>query len=256
MHRRLLLLRAVFRLSLVVAWSVIVAMARVCVIPVRLYDPAAEIALHQRMMKVWARGFLWGFGMKVNTIGEPPTGAFLFVSNHWTWIDVVVLASQLGTLFLSKSEVARYPLIGQLAPIAGTIFITRESLKDIKRAQDKVEAAIKQGHAVAVFPEGGTSQSGHIEPFRPAMLELAVRNEWPVYYGAIQYRTPEGYPPASEVIEWRGPVPLITNALNVLSLPRSYATLRLGDEPMRGDDRKELAARLTESVREALEAFD
>jgi 1-acyl-sn-glycerol-3-phosphate acyltransferase len=255
MPESILRMRAVCRLALIVGWSIVMALARVAVMPLRLYDPAAEIALHQRMMKVWARGFLWGFGMRVNTIGTPPTGAFLFVANHWTWIDVVVLASQLGTVFLSKAEVAKYPLIGQMAGAAGTIFITRESLKDIKRVQDKVEASIKRGHGVAVFPEGGTSQSGHTESFRPAMLEIAVRNEWPVYYGAIQYRTPEGYPPASEVIEWRGPVPLLTNALAVLRLPHSYATLKLGDEPMRSSDRKELAARLTEAVRENLKAI-
>jgi len=41
-----------------------------------------------------------------------------------------------------------------------------------------------------------------------------------------------------------------------LSLPRSYATLSIGDEPIRGDDRKDLAKRLTEAVREKLEAID
>lgn len=255
MLRSLITLRAVLRLSLVIAWSMVMGMARICVVPVRLYDPAAEVAIHQRMMKFWARGFMRGFGMRVKTIGTPPTGAFLFVCNHWTWLDVIVLASQLGTVFLSKSEVAKYPLIGQLAGVAGTIFITRENLREIKRVQELVEDAIKRGHGVAVFPEGGTSQSGHIEKFRPAMLDIAVRNEWPVYYGAIQYRTPEGHPPASEVIEWRGPVPLLTNAIGVLSLPRSYATLRIGDEPMRGDDRKELAERLTEAVRENYKAI-
>lgn len=254
MSAALIRTRAVLRLALVVGWSVVMAVVRILVWPVALVNPAADQANFQRLMKVWARGFLWGFGMKAETIGTPPKPPFMFVANHWSWIDVIVLSSQLGSVFLSKAEVVRYPIIGQLAQVAGTIFITRESLKDIKRVQALIEERIERGQGVALFPEGGTSQSGHTEPFRPAMLEIAVRNEWPVYYGAIRYRTPEGYPPASEIIEWRGPVPLITNALAVLSLPHSYATLHIGDEPMRGDNRKELAARLTEAVRERLEA--
>lgn len=255
MVRAFVFTRAVCRLVLVIAWSTVMGVVRIGIMPMRPFRPAAEIALHQRLMKVWARGCMRCIGMKVDTIGTPPVGAFLFVSNHWTWLDVVVLSSQLGTVFLSKAEVMKYPLIGQLARLAGTIFITRESLKDIKRVQEQVEEAIQHGHGVVVFPEGGTSQSGHTEPFRPAMLDIAVRNEWPVYYGAIQYRTPEGCPPASEAIEWRGPVPLLVNAMSVARLPRSYATLHLGEEPMRGTDRKELAERLTDAVRDNLKAI-
>src|SRR5688500_4157127 len=69
----------------------------------------------------WPRHFLgWvgrSAGMKVRNHGTPLPSHVLFVANHLSWLDIMLVAGATGTAFVSKDDVARYPVIGWLARI-------------------------------------------------------------------------------------------------------------------------------------------
>ena len=54
----------------------------------------------------------------------------LIVSNHASWVDILIISSIIKTSFVSKSEVSRWPLISWLAKLQRTIFINRNIFND------------------------------------------------------------------------------------------------------------------------------
>src|SRR5712691_9653341 len=65
-----------------------------------------------RNFRGWARTSARVMAMTINVRNEPPSAPFLLVSNHLSYVDVIVLGSQANCAFVAKSEVASWPIIG------------------------------------------------------------------------------------------------------------------------------------------------
>ena len=71
--------------------------------------------LAHAVIRAWMGGLAWVFGLRVRGEGTPLSGGTLFVANHVSWLDIVVLHSQHMMGFIAKSEIRGWPLIGWLA---------------------------------------------------------------------------------------------------------------------------------------------
>jgi 1-acyl-sn-glycerol-3-phosphate acyltransferase len=90
----------------------------------------------------------------------------LIVANHRTALDIGVLMSELGGAFLSRSDVADWPIAGRLARYAGTIFVDRADKRSGARAIRSIRRRLKEGGTVIVFPEGTTYAGDEVRPFK------------------------------------------------------------------------------------------
>ena len=75
----------------------------------------------------WYRGLLFLLGIRcryLNTEIEITAGT-LVVSNHISWADILVIGARWPLVFLSKAEVASWPVVGWLAKRAGTLTTPR-----------------------------------------------------------------------------------------------------------------------------------
>ncbi|RME24321.1 MAG: 1-acyl-sn-glycerol-3-phosphate acyltransferase [Deltaproteobacteria bacterium] len=89
----------------------------------------------------------------------------MFISNHQSYVDILVLMEALDTVsFLSKDLVRYIPLIAQHSYTAGTIFFDRRNKESRKRALDETLRMCKESTAVVVFPEGTRSADGNLRP--------------------------------------------------------------------------------------------
>ena len=118
----------------------------------------------------WPRVFLrwvgWTAGVRIRTFGTPLKRNVLFLSNHTSWLDIMILAGTTGTAFVSKEEVASWPVAGWLARLNRTVFIARAQRSAVKGQADALRDALASGRPVALFPEG-TTEGGHdVLPFR------------------------------------------------------------------------------------------
>ena len=112
--------------------------------------------------------------VRVAVRGEPVTGrAVLVVSNHTTWLDIVVLSTLQPMSFIAKSEVAGWPLFGTLARLQRTIFIDRSRRKGAAEANSEIAERLAGGDAIVLFAEGTTSDGGRVLPFRSSLLGAA-----------------------------------------------------------------------------------
>jgi 1-acyl-sn-glycerol-3-phosphate acyltransferase len=205
------------------------------------------------LQHLWARLVAATLRMRISVEGRPPTSPFFLVSNHLGYIDIVLLAARLRCVFVAKSEVASWPVLGLMCRSAGTLFIDRTSKRDIPRVMSRIDDAMRAGMGVIVFPEGTSSAGADVLPFRPSLLQPAAGSATPVSYAAITYRTPPGSPPAHRSVCWWGDAGFAGHLLGLLRLPSFDARIVFGAEPVRSDDRKNLAVRLRDAVRAAFD---
>jgi len=203
-----------------------------------------------RMAQIWARCFVLILGMRVQVEGEPPTGAFLLVSNHLSYVDVMLLASRVRAAFVAKSEIRGWPVLGALAASGGTLFVDRGRNRDLVRVSEQIQQTLDRGLGVILFPEGTSTPGSEVAAFRSSLLEPAARLELPVRYASIHYQTPEGEPLASEAVSWWGGMTLGPHVLELLRMPGFEARLVFGEESICDSDRKTLAAKLHTAVSE------
>jgi len=194
-----------------------------------------------RLMSIWGHGVAWFWGMKIRVEGTPPKAPFFLLSNHISYTDIVLVCAVTPGWFVSKSEVASWPGIGPLTRIAHTIFINRETRRDVGRMNSLIGDLVRDGGGVGFFPEGTTSDGTAVLPFKPSLLQPAIDLEIPVTLAAISYQTRPDQPPASEQVAWYGDAEFAPHALNLLSGPGFKVRIRFSDTRIKCDDRKELA---------------
>ena len=139
-------------------------------------------------VQAWALELLEYFAIKLIVKGQPPvTGPMLLVSNHISWLDIVVMHAARHCRFVSKSDVQGWPLIGTLATAAGTLYIERESRRDVIRVVHHMTAALSEGDVLAVFPEGTTGDGVQLLPFHANLIQAAISARAPVQPLALQF---------------------------------------------------------------------
>jgi 1-acyl-sn-glycerol-3-phosphate acyltransferase len=201
----------------------------------------------------WARLVLRLLDVRFEVSGLPPRPPFLLVANHLSYLDVLVLASRLPSVFVSKAEVRGWPLLGPICTALGTIYIDRGQRRDIPRVMAEIAAALDRGLGVVFFPEGTSSRGDTVAPFKPSLLDLPVRLKRPVHHATLGYRTPPGEPPAHEAVCFAGDVPFARHAWGILELRGIFASVHLDPEPIAEADRKLLAERLRGAILESFE---
>ncbi len=203
------------------------------------------------ILQRWAKATAALLNLKISAVGARPPSPFFLVANHLSYVDIVVLATQLNCRFIARKDVSAWPVIGWLCRGAGTIFIDRENRRDLVRVNAAVERALAEGSGVVLFPEGTSSQGTAVLPFKPGLLQLAAKSGQAVSYAALSYRVPEDEPPAHLSVCWWGDMTFIPHLAALLRLSAIDATLVFAREPIRADDRKQLARELHAAVEQA-----
>ncbi|MCO5165224.1 MAG: 1-acyl-sn-glycerol-3-phosphate acyltransferase [Planctomycetes bacterium] len=218
--------------------------------PARLVG--ADARLRGAMFTAWARASTRILGVRVRAEGAPPRGPCLLVANHLGYLDIAVLQARHDCTFVSMADVQDWPVMGRIARELGTVFVDRDRRQDAARAARDIEAALRAGRTVVLFPEGRAGDGREVRPFRSALLDPAARLGAPVAWAALRYETPPGAPPAADIVCWTDDASFGAHLLRLMRLPRIEARIAYGGAPITDDDRKRLARRLEEAVRARL----
>lgn len=147
-----------------------------------------DAASQQRTVERWARGFLSEAGVARQIQGSPvDQGPVLLVANHQSWLDIPTLHAAHYCRFVSKAEIARWPLVGPLAHAAGTLFVQRSVRRDTQRTVLAMVEALRRGDILTVFPEGTVGNGRELLPFHGNMLQAAIDADVPVQPVAMTF---------------------------------------------------------------------
>lgn len=145
-------------------------------VSVAVVFPFAPLSLRDSMGRRWSAILLHICGVRLCVSGRPClTGPVLWVANHVSWLDIFVLNSVRSTVFIAKSEIRRWPIIGWLVAGAGTLFIERGRRQAIAVMAEKMTRRFRRQEAIGLFPEGTTSAGLNVGPFHSSLFEPAIR---------------------------------------------------------------------------------
>ena len=185
------------------------------------------------------------FSVQTECSGSPPqTG--LLVSNHLTYLDILVLVSLTPAVFVSKSEVKYWPVFGWFAQLAGTLFVDRARRSDVARMNALIESSLAAGNVIALFPEGTSWNGSEVLPFKSSLLEPVVGTPHPISVGFLKYSLADG-DPANDVCYWAD-MTFFPHLVKLMTKREIQAQVRFAAVPQPATDRKQLATQLHAAV--------
>ena len=181
------------------------------------------------------------FKLNPRAAGPIPSRGLL-VSNHLSYLDILVISSITPAIFVAKREVKLWPVVGWLAQLAGTLFVDRARRVQVGQVNDEIQTALDQGALVVLFPEGTSSDGRTVLPFKSSLLEPAAQSAHPLSVCAMHYTLEDG-DAGTEVSYW-GDHTFFPHLLNLMGKRAVHATVRFAPVQRTGTDRKELARQL------------
>lgn len=191
-------------------------------------------------LQVACRLVLASLGIRYSVEGAAPSRGLL-VSNHLSYLDILIYSAAAPCVFVSKAEVAKWPYFGFAARQAGTIFIDRTKRVSAQNVAQEIARRLADPVPILVFPEGTSSDGTRVMRFHSALFEPAVRSGAPVTTAAVRYVI-EGGVPERELC-WYGDEGFLPHLWKTLGTPGFTARVRFAESQVYADRRT--AARLT-----------
>jgi lyso-ornithine lipid O-acyltransferase len=195
-------------------------------------------------------------GMRYQVRGAPLVGAGAIVANHVSWLDIFALNAKKRIYFVSKSEVAAWPVIGWLARATGTVFIRRHRSAATTQI-DLFRARLRAGHKLLFFPEGTSTDGMRVLPFKPtlfaAFFDPALRDNLQLQAVTLIYDAPKGAD--RRIYGWWGEMEFGAHLLATLAIKQHGGVRVIYHPPValtQFSGRKDLALALEQQVRSAL----
>ncbi|PHV69874.1 1-acyl-sn-glycerol-3-phosphate acyltransferase [Sporanaerobium hydrogeniformans] len=144
-----------------------------------------------KMAKAMSKDMLKAAGTRLEVKGEenlPESGPVLYVANHKSVFDIVILMSILKEpgIFIGKKEVSKMPLVGKWFEDMGSIYIDREDPRQSLKAILKGIEELKKGQSVIIFPEGTRTYAPEMKDFKEGSFKLATKTNVPIIPIALQ----------------------------------------------------------------------
>ena len=192
-------------------------------------------------------------GLPLTTRGRPMKVKGALVANHSSWLDIFALNAVQRGYFVAKSEVERWAAIGWLARATGTVFVARKGT-EAKRQQALFEARLRAGHRLMFFPEGTSTDSIRVLPFKSTLFAAFythgldhILHIQPV---SVVYHAPPGQD--ARFYGWWGEMDFAPHLLQVLAARRQGRVEVIFHPPLAVDtfaSRKDLAAQCEAVIR-------
>jgi 1-acyl-sn-glycerol-3-phosphate acyltransferase len=202
-------------------------------------------------------------GVRITVVGPSPQHhAVLILANHVSWLDILVITATVPVIFVAKSEVRRWPLIGWVARARGTVFVERERRQRTPEANADIARHLAEGQSIVLFAEGTSSDGNRVLPFRSALVgalrealaQVADGKRIAVQPLSIGYTGLLGLPIGRQhrpIVAWYGDRDLVPHVRELLRRGAIDVTLSWGEpvEPESAADRKAVVRSLETVVR-------
>lgn len=213
--------------------------------------PRSSLATRRRHVQRWSAQLLEILHIRLKVDGVLPDCPVLVVSNHISWVDIFALDAARPLRFVSKAEVAGWPLIGRLAGASETLYIERENTRAIADVVGAVTAALQLGNCVGIFPEGTTGSGEDVKRFHASFFETVRISGAALVPAAIAYIDPRGERQAA--FAYINDMSLVDSLGQILACQETHVRLKfLAPLATAAHSRRELAAEAQDAVAQAL----
>ena len=189
----------------------------------------------------WCRRIVRTLGFQCTVEGWIPHGGVV-VSNHLSYLDILLYSSIRPFVMVAKTEVRGWPLMGWITSRAGTVYVERGSgPKTWPAVNEAMAEAYRSGLPVLFFPEGTTTDGAGVLPFRRGLFHSVLNNWVPLRTAALRYslkkQAVNGGATVGEAVCWWGEMGFVSHVFRVLGLRGLSVQVRFGDEVLERADR-------------------
>lgn len=114
--------------------------------------------------------------------------SFLIISNHLSYLDVLVITAHLPSSFVTSIETKSSFILGPICRAGGSLFVERRKKFTLKKEIEMIKEVLCEGIRVCIFPEATSSDGKALLPFKKALLESAFRAQKPILPLCLQYK--------------------------------------------------------------------
>lgn len=206
----------------------------------------------------WCRRIVTLMGIACEVEGRPPVvtrHGLAVVSNHLSYLDILIFSAITPFVMVAKSEVRDWPLLGWITAQAGTVYVQRADLKGGRtQTHVQVNAAMREafssGLPVLFFPEGTTTDGSEVLPFRRGLYHSVLADDVPMTTAALAYTLDQPNPGATvanDVCYW-GDMVFATHLFHCLGLRGLRTRIRFDSTPVDGCDRFALSTHSRQNI--------
>lgn len=228
------------RRAVALAWALAFCTLRYCAIRLR-GRPSFEC--RALWLQAASRGVLASLDIRFRVEGPLPRCG-LVVSNHLSYLDIVIYSAAMPCFFVSKAEVNRWPFFGFAARAGGTIFLDRASLSSANVAANSIAARLALQIPILLFPEGTSTDGSQVQRFHRRLIQPAVEARAHITPAAIRYLPDDGT--EERGLCWYGDAGFLSHLWKVLGSagfsahicfgrPHVYTDARIAAEQMRAE---------------------
>jgi 1-acyl-sn-glycerol-3-phosphate acyltransferase len=211
--------------------------------------PTGSALAHARTawLHRWSRIARRVLGLHLHQRGFTPVSGIV-VANHTSLLDAILLAAVHPCVFVAGAEVRRWPIVGVLARLGGTLFVDCQRWNDTARVNFMIQRAVQRRLFVVIFPECGSSDgTTTLRAFASALFQPATEIGCTLTAAAISYRSERGYD--SRTPAFAPNARFLNQVAHLLTRCRACAVIAFGGPTFHHGDRKHLARQLRGEVR-------
>ena len=176
------------------------------------------------MLHIFNKILAWVLGIRVKLSKEAQDlrgkGIF-FVINHFSYIDGIVAGSIFPFVFIGKTELKNWPLLGIMIQLSETVFVDRVNILNIKYELEKVTFLLNNNVNVILFPEGTSSDGKAAIPFKSSFFAAPLQSRCKIVPLTIKYRkinNLEINDYNKDLVYWYGDMEFFSHFIGVLGL--------------------------------------
>ncbi len=156
---------------------------------------------YSKVFRFWCWLFVTALGVDLrlhqkNT--KPLPKHYILIANHPSAFEDVGIPSLFPVYSLAKEQVKDWWLVGRINIAAGTMFVHREDPESRKAATATLEAEVRKGHNIALYPEGGCFGRRIQSRFRYGAFKVSLLTGVPILPVFLHYESQDDF-------EWRNP---------------------------------------------------
>jgi len=152
-----------------------------------LFFPLIKKSIRKKSISLWSKSLLKVLSVNVHAnFNFSNDEKFFFVCNHISWIDILVINSLHPSVFIAKNSVRKWPIIGLMSKLAGTIFLSRTSKRSLQDSFVKIKKSIEYS-SILVFPESYASIGRSVSRFHSNFFQVPIDLKIAVTPLSIQY---------------------------------------------------------------------
>lgn len=193
----------------------------------------------------WSRIARRVLGLRFDQRGFTPVSGIV-VANHTSLLDAILVAAVRPCVFVAGAEVRRWPIVGVLARLGGTLFVDPRRRNDIARINFMIRRAVQRRLLVVMFPECRGTDGTTLRAFTSALFQPATELGCPLTAAAINYRVESDHAHATPLFlqKTRG----LSQIVHLLTRCRTRAVIAFSAPTFHRGDRKQLARQLRGEV--------